>query len=255
MTTRASPGHASPAHQAHSGWVRACHWIGAAALLVLAFTGVEILMVHPRLYWGEAGNDLTPALLELPISRNLHHEGIGPRTAFFDGPDSPVSAPIDYDMFNQNGWGRSLHFLAGWILVAVGLVYLVVALATGHLRRHLLPRLQELAPGSVWADVRRHLRLQIPPATGGPTYGVLQRLAYLTVICILAPLMVVTGLAMSPAVDAAAPFLPEIFGGAQSARTVHFFTFAALVLFLLAHIAMVVLSGFRRHMRAMTLGR
>ncbi len=61
----------------HSGWVRACHWIGASALLVLVFTGVEILMVHPRLYWGEAGNDLMPALLELPISRNLHHDGIG----------------------------------------------------------------------------------------------------------------------------------------------------------------------------------
>jgi thiosulfate reductase cytochrome b subunit len=239
----------------HSGWVRACHWIGAAALLVLVFTGVEILMVHPRLYWGEAGNDLTPALLELPISRNLHHDGIGPRTAFFDGPDAPVSAPVEYDMFNENGWGRSLHFLAGWILVAVGLVYLIVALATGHLRRHLAPRLRELTPRSVWADLRRHLRLQIPPASGGPTYGLLQRLAYLVVICVLAPLMVVTGLAMSPAVAAAAPFLTEIFGGAQSARTVHFFTFAALVLFLLGHVAMVLLSGFRRHMRAMTFGR
>ncbi len=130
----------------HSRWVRACHWIGAAALLVLVFTGVEILMVHPRLYWGDAGNDLMPALLELPISRNLHHDGIGARTRFFDGPDSPVSAPVAYDMFNQNGWGRSLHFLAGWVLVGVGLVYLVAAIASGHLRHHLAPRLQELAP-------------------------------------------------------------------------------------------------------------
>jgi len=239
----------------HSGWVRACHWVGGAALLVLIFTGVEILMVHPRLYWGEAGNDLTPALLELPISRNLHHDGIGVRTPFFAGPDAPVSAPIEYDMFNQNGWGRSLHFLAGWILVTSGLVYLLAALATGHVRRHLSPGLRELAPGSIWADVRRHLRLQIPPATGGPTYGLLQRLAYLVVIFVLAPLMVVTGLAMSPAVAAAAPFLTGMFGGAQSARTVHFFTFAALSLFLFGHVAMVVLSGFRRHMRAMILGR
>lgn len=143
----------------HTRWVRACHWLGAAALFVLAFSGVEILMVHPRLYWGEAGNDLMPALLELPISRNLHHDGIGARTPFFEGPDAPVSAPVAYDMFNQNGWGRSLHFLAGWILGAVGLVYPLVALGTGHLRRHLAPRLRELAPRSVGSDVRRHLRL------------------------------------------------------------------------------------------------
>ena len=251
----------APSHDAssarpprHSRWVRACHWTGAAALLVLVFTGVEILMVHPRLYWGEAGNDLMPALLELPISRNLGHDGIGERTAFFDSPDSPVSAPVSYDMFNQNGWGRSLHFLAGWVMVAVGLVYLTVALSTGHLRRHLVPRLLELGRGALWADVRRHLRLQIPPASGGPTYGLLQRVAYLTVICILAPLMVVTGFAMSPALAAAAPFLTEMFGGAQSARTVHFFAFASLVVFVLGHVAMVALSGFRRHMRAMTLG-
>jgi len=253
MTDAAYPDDAQAPH--HARWVRACHGIGTAALFVLVVTGVEILMVHPRLYWGEAGNDLMPALLELPISRNLHHDGIGARTRFFEGPDAPVSAPVAYDMFNQNGWGRSLHFLAGWILVTVGLVYLVAALGTGHLGRHLAPRLRELAPGSVWADVRRHLRLQIPPATGGPTYGVLQRLAYLMVVCVLAPLMVVTGLAMSPAVAAAVPFLTRIFGGAQSARTVHFFTFAALILFLVAHVAMVALSGFRRHMRAMTLGR
>jgi thiosulfate reductase cytochrome b subunit len=79
--------------------------------------------------------------------------------------------------------------------------------------------------------------------------------AYLVVICVLAPLMVVTGFAMSPAINAAAPFLTEMFGGAQSARTVHFFTFASLVLFLLGHVTMVAVSGFRRHMRAMTLGR
>lgn len=255
MTHTASPGEAVDPSPRHSPWVRACHWVGAAALLVLVFTGVEILMVHPRLYWGEAGNDLMPALLELPISRNLNHDGIGVRTPFFDAPGSPVSAPVAYDMFNQNGWGRSLHFLAAWILVMVGLVYLMAAVATGHLRRNLAPALRELAPASVWADVRRHLRLEIPPASGGPAYGLLQRLAYLVVVCVMAPLMVVTGFAMSPAINAAAPFLTDVFGGFQSARTVHFFTFAALVLFLFGHLTMVVLSGFRRQMRAMTLGR
>jgi len=97
--------------QGHTPWVRASHWIGAASLLVLAVTGFVILMAHPRLYWGEVGNDLTPALIELPISRNHQHGGWDTPKPFFAGAGAPVSASRTYDIFNQNGWGRSLHFL------------------------------------------------------------------------------------------------------------------------------------------------
>ena len=116
------------------------------------------------------------------------------------------------------------------------------------------PRATELAPRVVWGHVLDHLRLRIPPATGGPRYNVLQKLAYTAVIFLAAPLMVLTGLAMSPAVGAAAPWLPRLFGGFQSARTVHFFAFVVLVLFVLVHVVMVIASGFRRQMRAMTVG-
>ena len=103
----------SPAVPPHTRWVRISHGIMTVSVLTLAFSGFEILMVHPRLYWGDAGNDLTPALLELPISRNYKHGGYDTPTPFFETAGGPVSASRTYDIFNRNGWGRSLHFLAG----------------------------------------------------------------------------------------------------------------------------------------------
>jgi thiosulfate reductase cytochrome b subunit len=238
----------------HAPWVRASHWIGAASLLVLAVTGVFILMVHPRLYWGEAGNDLMPALIELPISRNHQHGGWETPKPFFPRPGAPVSASRTFDIFNQNGWGRSLHFLAAWCLVVPGILYVIGGLVGGHFRAHLWPGTSDLAPGVFWRNVVDHLRWRIPPATGGPRYNVLQKIAYTSVVFGAAPVMVLTGLAMSPAVGAALPLLPRLFGGYQSARTIHFFAFVALVLFVVVHLVMVVASGFRRQMKAMTVG-
>jgi hypothetical protein len=85
-------------------------------------------MAHPRLYWGETGNNLTPALLELPISRNHRHGGWQDRVPFFGDPSSPVSANRNFDLFNQNGWGRSLHFLAAWFVVVPGAIYLLAGI-------------------------------------------------------------------------------------------------------------------------------
>src|SRR5580658_1607202 len=238
----------------HTRWVRLSHWVLAVSVLTLAFSGFEILMVHPRLYWGKAGNDLTPALLELPISRNYKHGGWAPPSTFFPGPPPVVSAARTYDIFNRNSWGRSLHFLAAWFFLVTGLIYLIAGLASGHLWRHLIPRLRELTPRLLWQDIGSHLRLPIQPAQGGPPYGLLQKLTYSAVILIALPLMVLTGLAMSPAVTAAYPGLLDIFGGSQSARTIHFFVSGALVLFLIVHVVMVMLSGFARQIRAMTIG-
>ena len=152
----------------------------------------------------------------------------------------PVSANRTYDIFNQNGWGRSLHFLAAWFLVLPGLVYALLGSLTGHFR------------GNIW-PLRRGGATRV--GDGGPRYNPLQRLAYTFVIFVAAPLMVLTGLTMSPAVTTSWPFLLDLFGGYQSARTIHFFASAVLVLFVVVHVVMVIRSGFRRHMRAMTLGR
>jgi len=235
----------------HRSWVKWTHWAGTISFLLLVFSGVEILMVHPRLYWGDVGNDLTKPLFELPISRNYHHSGWTGSHAFFDDSHSPVSAGRTYEIFNQNGWGRSLHFLNAWILVVVGTVYLSVALYTRHVHRHLLPGRRELNFGSLIRDVAHHLRHR-PLFMKGPQYSLLQKLSYCAVIFLLLPTVVLTGLTMSPAVVASCPWLLTIFFGAQSARTIHFFSALFLVLFLFVHIVMVIRSGFGKQLRAMS---
>lgn len=238
----------------HARWVRIAHWLLAASVLTLAFSGFVILMAHPRLYWGKAGNDLTAALLELPIGRNYKHGGWAPGTTFLSGAHPVVSAVRTYDIFNENGWARSLHFLAAWFLCVTGLLYIVAGLMSGHLWRDIVPRLRDLAPRRLWQDILKHLSLPLPQAAGGPPYGPVQKLTYAAVLLLLLPLMVMTGLTMSPAVTAAVPGLLDLFGGSQSARTLHFFSFATLVLFVVVHVAMVALTGFKRQVRAMTIG-
>jgi thiosulfate reductase cytochrome b subunit len=238
----------------HRRWVRLSHWALAASTLTLAVSGFVILMAHPRLYWGAVGNDLTPALIELPISRNYQHGGWAAPVVFNTVGPATISRARTYDIFNENSWARSLHFLAAWILVVTGLIYILAGLVGGHLWRDLIPRIRELSPSVVWRDVKVHLHLPMPRAAGGPPYGPLQKLAYFGVVLVALPVIVVTGLTMSPAVTAAHPGLLDLFGGSQSARTIHFFTFAALLLFLIVHVAMVLLTGFRRQMRGMILG-
>ncbi len=226
----------------------------ALSVVVLCVTGFVILMAHPRLYWGEAGNDLMPALIELPISRNYQHGGWTPATPFFETASSPASANRTYDIFNQNGWGRSLHFLAAWCLVLPGIWYLFMGVVSGHFRARLWPGGAAFDVRLIWREVASHLRLQIPAATGGPQYGLLQKYAYSWVVFVAAPLMALTGLTMSPAVTAACPWLLRVFGGFESARTIHFAVFVALVIFAGVHVVMVAASGFRRQLRAMTIG-
>ena len=157
---------------------------------------------------------------------------------------SALAAHDSYGFFSRYGG-----------LVVTGLVYLLLGIVTGHFRRHLLPQPRQLSGDVLRREVQEHLRWEIPPARGGPDYGLLQRAAYDAVVFLALPLLVLTGMTMSPALSAAFPFLLTIFGGHQSARTLHFLGFAALMLFLGVHVLMVVLSGFRRQMRGMTIGR
>ena len=237
----------------HPVWTRCAHWVAAVSVLVLAYTGFVILMAHPRLYWGETGNGLTPALIELPISPNYRHGGWASVTPFYDRAGSPVSASRTFPLFNLNAWGRSLHFLAAWLLTLTGLAYVAAGVLSGHLRRRVVPDAADLTRVRVREDVRRHLRFAVRRDAGAP-YGTLQKIAYSFVIFVMLPLAGLTGITMSPAVTTSFPFLLTLFGGMQSARTIHFAVWVALMGFLVVHIVMVVATGFRQHMRAMTIG-
>lgn len=238
----------------HALWVRLTHWLFSVAVIVLIYSGVTILMAHPRLYWGNAGNDLIRPLFEIPIGPNAKHGGWSPATPFFASSNSPVTANRLAEPWNENSWARSLHFLTAWCFLLGLLTYLTIGIATGHARRNLWPRQAELGRKNLWLDIKAHLRLPMPAATAGPPYAILQKLTYSLVVMVALPLMFLTGIAMSPAISADYPTLLDIFGGTQSARTIHFFAFAFLLLFLLVHLAMILLTGPLRQLRGMILG-
>jgi thiosulfate reductase cytochrome b subunit len=231
---------ASPADAPrHTALVRVTHWITALCFFALLVSGIEIVISHPRFYWGETGNVLTPSLFNLPI------------------PSSRSTVPTGYDYVlpDRNGWSRYLHFQAAWVAVFTGLLYVISSGLTGHFRKNLVPARTDLSWRALSGVIANHLRFKLPAEAEAWSYNVLQRLTYLFVIFVLFPLVIWTGLAMSPAVASAIPAVVTVFGGQQSARTIHFFVSVFLVLFLLVHIAMVCLAGFRSRTRAMITGR
>lgn len=238
----------------HTVWVRISHWLAAFSVIALMVSGYAMLMTNPNLYWGEVGNPLVPALIELPVSKNYQHGGWSSPTPFFETENSPVTANRGFEILNLNSWGRSLHFLAAWILVLVGSLYLLSGLFSGHIRRKLLPAAGELSTTRIRDDFKRHVQFKVSKAANSDSYGLLQKITYCFIIFIVIPLIFLTGLTMSPTVTAAYPLLLDIFGGYQSARTIHFFAFVAIALFLLVHVLMVLLSGAGQQLRGMTLG-
>ena len=212
-----------------SAIVRITHWITTVSFLVLLLSGIAILLAHPRLYWGEAGGIGAPSLIDLPLPFVLH---------------VPIRGP-----------GRYLHFLSAWILVITGLVYAVSGILTHHFSKRLLPDKSQLGWDSIRQVVSDHLHLKRPPKEEGVSYNLLQRVTYLAVIFGLVPLMIWTGLAMSPGFTSVFPAMVSTLGGHQAARTIHFFVAVSLVVFLMVHISMVCLAGFRRRVIAMITGR
>jgi thiosulfate reductase cytochrome b subunit len=216
----------SPDSPRHSAVVRITHWITALSFIGLLVSGVAIIIAHPRLYWGETGAVGGPSLIDLPIPFMIGH----------------------------SGWGRYLHFLSAWVCVLTGLVYAFFGLFSRHFKKNMLPAKGDLVWGRIRRLVWHDLQLKRPSEEEALTYNVLQRLTYLAVIFVLFPLVILSGLGMSPAIASVVPVLRSGFGGQQSARTIHFFVALALVLFLCVHIAMVWLAGFTERVRAMITG-
>ena len=209
----------------HSLVVRVTHWLFALSFIGLVVSGFAIILAHPHFYWGESGSIGTPSLFDLPLPTML------------GGP---------------SGWGRYLHFQSAWLAVLVGLLYVASGLLTRHFSRHLIPSAKDLSWNSIRASILDHLRFRRPEEE--ESYNVLQRISYVAVTFLVFPLLIVTGFAMSPAITSVIPEFVTVFGGQQTARTLHFFLGDLLVLFLIVHIAMVILAGFSSRMRAMIVG-
>ena len=241
----------------HGVIVRITHWINAIALLFLLLSGLQIFNAHPALYWGQQSN-FGHGWLSMGAYAGggaLHGvTRVGP--ALFDTTGF-LGASRDHGVWTSRGFpgwltipsarflalGRRWHFFFAWLFALNGALYIASAVISGHLRRDLAPTRHDLTPRNLLLEVWNHVRLKFPKGEEARHYNVLQKGAYLGVVLVLLPLMVLTGMTMSPMLDAAFPFLLDLFGGRQSARSIHFITASLIVLFFLVHIAMVLLAG------------
>jgi thiosulfate reductase cytochrome b subunit len=246
---------------------RIWHWSNALAVFLLLMSGLMILNAHPRLYWGQYGANQDHAWLEIGSTSNARgflrigsarFETTGLLGFRKDADGQPnrrafpgwATIPSDYNL----AAGRRWHFFFAWML-AIGLVgYALISLFNRHWR-DLTPTRSELAPSHLLQEVRDHARLRFPTGEAALRYNTLQKLSYLGVIVILLPLVILTGLTMSPWMDAAWPWLLDLFGGRQSARSIHFLCAFFIALFILAHLIMVVLAGPLNEIRSMITGR
>jgi thiosulfate reductase cytochrome b subunit len=243
--------------------VRICHWINVVALTVMLMSGLSIFNAHPALYWGKKSTFDAPWLF-MQAEDKKGYLSVG-------GAQIETTGVLGYSkaggVWQQRGFpawatlpwyqslaeGRNWHLFFAWIFVINGLVYLITGLINRHLLKDLLPTPKDLA--HVPKDIGDHLRLKFPKGKEAARYQVLQRIAYSGMVFVVLPLIVLTGLCMSPGFDSTAHWLVDLFGGRQSARSIHFLCMAATVVFIVVHLVMVVLSGPINQIRGMITGR
>lgn len=253
----------------HSGVTRITHWLNVLALSFLLLSGLQIFNAHPALYWGQKATFAKPW-----IAMTAEMSGGQPRgitqigSAKFDttgvlgysGKGEAAEARgfpawLTIPTYRSLADGRHWHFFFAWLFVINGLIYLAWGLIAGHIRKDLWPTRAQLSPRHILHEISTHARLRFPKGEEARVYNILQKLTYLAVILLLLPLMLLTGLTMSPGFDAALPGLVAFFGGRQSARTIHFICAELIVLFVAVHLFMVVASGLWNNIRSMITGR
>jgi Ni/Fe-hydrogenase b-type cytochrome subunit len=214
---------------------RLWHWVNAITVIVMIMSGLMILNAHPRLYWGRYGANYDHAWLNF-----------GPRPF-------PVWAtiPSNYNLAAARIW----HLAFAWVLVLGLIAFLIASLLSRHVQRDLAPTSGELAPKHLWQDIKDHARLNFPTGDAALRYNTLQKISYVSVIFVFLPLMILSGLTMSPSMDAAFPWLVDLFGGRQSARSIHFIIAATILAFVVVHLILVLLVGPVNEIWSMISGR
>jgi thiosulfate reductase cytochrome b subunit len=263
---RAAPGPQTEVIHRHSRVVRMTHWVNVVCITFLLLSGLQIFNAHPMLYWGKAGADADTPFVSITADdwRKPHPRGItkiGPLQldttgvlGVSGGQIRGYPAWLTLPASRNLAVGRRWHFFMAWIFALNGLVYLVSNTINGHFRRDLAPTGEQLRPRHIWRDILDHIKLKHPVGEEAKRYNVLQKFAYLGVITLLA-LMVLTGLTMSPGFDAVLPVLLTLFGGRQSARTIHWICANLIVLFVLVHVIEVFIAGAANEIGSMITGR
>ena len=252
----------------HTIWVRLLHWSNALILLVMLMSGLQIFNAHPALYIGNGSNFEHPVFALLAATENGQTVGITQIGSWQFHTTGVLGASDQFGQTTPRGFpswitlpslspelsmGRLWHFAFAWLFAINGAIFAAYAFASGHFSRDLLPRRADIA--RLPREIVDHARLRFPKGEAAKRYNALQKLAYFSVIFILGPLIVLTGLTMSPTMDSAFPFLVYVFGGRQTARTIHFLCAFSFVAFFIAHMIMVVLSGPLNNLRSIITGR
>lgn len=216
----------------HRLFTRLWHWVNTVAVIVMLMSGLMISNAHPHLYWGEYGANFD--------------------TPWFSPPAFPawITIPSSYSL----ALGRRWHLFFAWIFAFGLLAYMLVGLVTRHIQRDLALTRAEVAPRHLWQDIKDHARLRFPSGAAALTYNPLQKIAYGATLFVLFPLVIVTGLALSPGFDAFS-HLSALFGGRATARSLHFLAMAGIAGFIVVHLALVVLAGPWNEIRSMITGR
>ncbi len=253
---------------------RIWHWLNFATLIIMLMSGLMIFNAHPRLYWGQYGANNDSAWLEIGSSAGVKSgqkegggylkigdirintagvlgsyedkEGIIREHAFPDWATIPSSYNLSF--------ARLWHFAFAWVFSFALLFYILRSLVNGHVMQDLHIRKSQWSPRHIWGDIKDHAQLRFPTGAAALEYNILQKLSYIGVIFVLLPVMIFTGLTMSPAMNAAWPWLLDLFGGRQSARSLHFIAAFALIAFFVVHIIMVLLAGPLNEIRSMITG-
>ena len=245
---------------------RLWHWVNALALIVMLMSGLMIFNAHPRLYWGQYGANADPAWLQIGsdaqggflkvgsarigttgvLGRWTDGEGRMQNRAFPDW----ATIPSTYNLAAARRW----HLFFAWVLGVALLVFLIRAFWNRHAPKDLSPRFRDLAPRHLWQEIKDHARLRFPTGEAALRYNTLQKLSYFAVIFVLLPVIILTGIAMSPGMNAAWGWVLDITGGRQSARSIHFIAAIMLALFTLVHLVMVMLAGPLNEVRSMITG-
>jgi DMSO/TMAO reductase YedYZ molybdopterin-dependent catalytic subunit/thiosulfate reductase cytochrome b subunit len=228
-------------------WLRANHFINLFCIFLLMRSGIQILADHPKLYWND---DTTPGTEWAKFGKKVM-----PNDRLWTSMDEAehVNSIIALPGGHHNlGTGRRWHFLTVFVWVVNGLLYVTLLFATGQWRR-LIPTDWSVFPDA-WHSLMTYLSFHIPPETAFHPYDALQQLTYAAIVFIVAPMMILTGLCMSPAFIARFPWYPRLFGGRQAARSLHFIGLVTLVLYVLLHVTLVIIVHFFNNIGNMVFG-
>lgn len=247
----------------HSLPVRIGHWFNVVCLFILIMSGLQIFNAHPALYWGDRSDRDRPLFSIRPLkTESGEMRGITTilgytfdTTGVLGYSEGSVRAFPAWATVPSARWlamGRQWHLFFAWLFVINGLIFIAYALISRHVTRDLAPSVKDLR--GIGKTVRDHLVLRHPKGDEAKRYNVLQKLAYIGILFVVAPLIILTGLTMSPTIDAAFPWLLTIFGGRQAARTIHFVACFSFVGFLVIHVSQVLLTGFGNNIRSMVTG-